>query len=88
MNESQKKSSNHKYSFKIYQYGNFINEEIFNDYNEAQKYFILTFYNLDVATVPFIDDVEMPFMKAYRFYKAGETLKYRYIYSRNTHYNS
>lgn len=82
---TQKKSTvkNGKYSFKIYHYGDLIDTKYFDTYESAQNYYLLTYYDLEVATVPYIDGRQMTFMEAYKFYEAGNNLKYNYARTKN-----
>lgn len=86
MYRTQKKSA--KYSFKIYHYGDLVDTKYFDTYESAQNYYLLTYYDLEVATVPYIDGREMRFREAYDFYQAGNNLKYNYARQRNTNYTN
>ena len=74
---------NTKHTFKVYQYGELIFEKSFeDDYEEAKDYYLSTYHNHNVATAPFINDVQLTFNQAYEYFEVGRCLKYYYIHSK------
>lgn len=70
MKEQQciKKSDIKEYRFDVYQFGNKIDELRFDNYEDAQRYWLKNYYNYDYAHILYLDGVRMSFLETYTIF--------------------